>query len=102
MKDSTLDALTPLVDVLRDYEVLDELQPMVFHLHGRDFIHFHERPDGLFADVLLSRGRVRMPVSTESEQAELLERIEQKLSTLNSHAVGKPERRRSKHRRDDP
>lgn len=42
----------------------------------------YDEPDGIFADVRLSKGRVRMPVSTGSEQADLMERIEEKLSAL--------------------
>jgi len=57
---------------------------MVFHLNGRPFLHFHEEPEGIFADVLLVKGRVHLPVSTESEQSELLEQIDHALSSLDS------------------
>lgn len=94
MKDSTLEILAPLLEVLRAYSVLNEVRPTAFHLDGRDFIHFHEEPEGLFADVRLSRGRVRLPVSTQAEQAELLERIEEKLSSLESHSMDKRQKRK--------
>ncbi len=100
MKDSTIETIAPLLSALRGYEVLNEIRPMVFHLDGRNFIHFHEGPEGVFADVLLSTGRVHMPVSTESEQAELMDRIEEKLSTLDSHGVRKPQRKKTRHERD--
>ncbi|TDI92484.1 MAG: hypothetical protein E2O75_03200 [Chloroflexi bacterium] len=87
MKDSTLEILAPLLSDLRAYSVLDEVRPAAFHLGGRDFVHFHETPQGPVADVRLSRGRVHMPVSTDSEQAELLERIERQLSSLESHGI---------------
>ncbi len=100
MKDSTIETLAPLLNVLRGYPVLQEVRPTVFHLGGRDFIHFHEEPDGLFADVRLSRGRLRLPVSTSPEQAELLDRIEQILLSLESHARGRRQGKKSKRRQD--
>ena len=87
MRDSTLEILDPLLKALRGYSVLEEVRPAAFHLNGKDFIHFHEdEPEGLVADVRLSKGRVRMPVGTRSEQAELIGRIDQKLSNLEVHA----------------
>jgi hypothetical protein len=100
MKDSTLDMLAPLLDALRGYTVLDEIRPATFHLKGRDFIHFHETPHGVAADVRLARGLVQMPVSTNVQQAELLERIEPQLSSLESHGTrrGKRGSKRSERR----
>jgi hypothetical protein len=89
MKSTTLDCIAPLLAVLRGYSALREVRPTVFHLNGRDFIHFHEAPEGVFADVRLSKGQVRMSVSTQPEQSELLERIEDTLSALESHRHGK-------------
>jgi hypothetical protein len=54
---------------------------------------------GIFADVLLSKGRVRMPVSTLSEQSELLERIEHNLSSLGSHARNKRQKNKRERRK---
>lgn len=95
MKDSTLQMLAPLLDALRGYSVLDEVRLADFHLKGRGFIHFHEAPHGAVADVRLSGGLVRMPVSTSTEQAELLDRIEWQLSSLESRANQKKKRRKS-------
>lgn len=86
MKTSTLERLAPLLAVLRGYSSLHEVQATVFHLDGRDFIHFHETPDGVVADVRLAKGQVRMPAATEAEQAELLERIDATLAKLEMHA----------------
>jgi hypothetical protein len=71
---------------LREHPVLREVRPTVFHVDGRDFIHFHEEPDGIFADVRLATGQIRMPASTQADQAELLERIEGTLASLASNA----------------
>lgn len=100
MKDSTIEILAPLLNVLRGYPVLEEARPTAFHLDGRDFIHFHEESDGLFADVRLSKGRLHLPVSTPSEQAELLDRIEQILFSLDSHSRGRHQGKKGKHGQD--
>ena len=84
MKSTTLDCIAPLLELLRAYPALREVRPAVFHLDGRDFIHFHEEAAGVFADVRLAKGQVRMPVSTQSEQAELLERLADMLAALES------------------
>ena len=89
MKSSTLETLAPLLSTLRGYSILCEVKPAAFQLNGRDFIHFHDSPHGIFADVLLSKGRVQMPVSSDAQQAELLERIEPQLTSLEAHGVRK-------------
>ncbi len=94
MKNATLECIAPLLDVLRAQPTIREVKPAAFHLNGRDFIHFHEGPEGIFADVLLSKSRVRMPVSTRSEQSELLERIEHNLSSLDSHSRNRRAKKR--------
>jgi hypothetical protein len=98
VKSTTMDCLAPLLAVLRGYSVLREIRPAVFQLDSRDFIHFHEGPDGISADVRLSTGQVRMPVTTPPEQSELLGRIEDTLSALESNSQGK---RGGKRRRGD-
>ena len=97
MKQAIAELLAPLLGALRGYSMLDEVKPATFHLRGRDFIHFHETPDGVVADVLLARGRVHMSVCTSSEQAELLERIENRLASLEEH--GQQKRQRLERRR---
>lgn len=95
MKDSTLEVLAPLLEVLRAHPALEEDRPGEFSLNGRGFLHFHESPRGIFADVLLARGRVHMPVSTPVEQGELLERIDEVLKSL-ALRERKRERKRDK------
>src|SRR5437879_4562578 len=82
MKSATFEALKPLLDVLRAHPELREVRPAEFRLDDRNFVHFHEEPEGVFADVLLTKGRVHMPVSSPAEQAELLEQIDQVLESL--------------------
>ncbi len=101
MRAETIETLKPLLDVLRGYSVLEEERTASFHLDGRDFIHFHDdEPEGLVADVRLAKGRVRMPVSTRSEQAELMEQIERKLGSLEQRAERAESRQKHGRRRD--
>ena len=51
LKASTLSSLNPLLDVLRAHPALREVRPAEFALDGKDFVHFHEDSDGVFADV---------------------------------------------------
>ena len=89
MKSSTLEALRPVLDVLRAHPALHEVRPAEFYLDERSFVHFHEEPEGVFADVLLTKGRLHMPASSVAEQGELLERVDQVLESL-----GRREQRR--------
>lgn len=89
MKSTALECIAPLLAVLRTNSALREVRPTVFHLNGRDFIHFHDEVEGLVADVRLASGRIRMPVGNQQEQAMLLDRIEQALDTLERHSSGK-------------
>ncbi|MCI0628041.1 MAG: hypothetical protein L0387_41375 [Acidobacteria bacterium] len=84
MKRTTLERIAPLLEVLRAHPALQEIRLGEFLVEDRDFLHFHEEPEGIFADVRLTKGRVHLPVSSPSEQLEFLERIDQTLSTLES------------------
>jgi hypothetical protein len=64
--------------------VLREPRPGVFELKSRAFLHFHDDPAGVFADVRLAEGFVRLPVTSSSQQSDLLERIDACLSTIES------------------
>jgi len=48
---TTLDQLEPLIERLRAIPALKEKSRGVFYLKSRAFLHFHEDPKGLFADV---------------------------------------------------
>lgn len=100
MKQTTLARIAPLLQELRCHPSLREVRPTVFYVNDRDFLHFHDEPDGVFADVRLARGFVRLPVSTRVEQLELFERIEECLSSLDSHVVRRRRRDRNLSRRE--
>ena len=46
-----LDRLEPLLRDLRKLEGLNEKSRGVFYRRGKSFLHFHEDPKGLFADL---------------------------------------------------
>jgi hypothetical protein len=52
-----LDQLEPLLARLRAFDALNERSRGVFYLKARAFLHFHEDPAGLFADVRAADGR---------------------------------------------
>jgi hypothetical protein len=87
--------ISPLLEELRARPVLRERRPGVFELKSRAFLHFHDDPGGIFADVRLAEGFVRLPVTSTSEQSELLERIDECLSSIESRDV---DRRRGERR----
>ena len=48
-----LDTLTNLLDAVRAFDVLQERTPGSFYYKRAGFLHFHEDPTGLFADLKL-------------------------------------------------
>ena len=48
---AALDSLEPLLERLRAITALKERSRGVFYLKSRAFLHFHEDPTGLYADI---------------------------------------------------
>jgi hypothetical protein len=67
-----LDELEPLLVALRQIAGLRERSRGVFYRGSTAFLHFHEDPSGLFADVRLGPEFQRVRASTSSEQRHLL------------------------------
>jgi hypothetical protein len=86
---AALDRLGDLLTAIRKYDTLREKQRGVFYRQSRAFLHFHEDPAGLFADVRLSEEFDRFPVNTAAERSSLLKRIE---TTLNAERATTTER----------
>jgi hypothetical protein len=70
----------------------------VFDLGSRAFLHFHDDASGVFADVRLAEGFARLPVTTPSQQADLLDRIDDCLAAVEARERG---RRRNEPPRTD-
>lgn len=71
---ATLDELEALLQALRGLPGLTEKSRGVFYRKSRAFLHFHEDPAGVFADVRDADGRdfERIDVTAEAGQARLL------------------------------
>ena len=70
-----LDELEPLIDRLRTLPGLVERSRGVFYRRSRAFLHFHEDPTGLYADVRLADEFERVRVQTVDEQDALFARV---------------------------
>ena len=70
---TTLAQLGPLLDRVRALGRLAERRPGTFYLRSSAFLHFHEDPAGLFAD-LKADGKTftRLPVNNATEQDALV------------------------------
>jgi hypothetical protein len=76
---ASLDALEELLAALRAYPAFKERTRGVFCLKSRAFLHFHDDPAGLFADLRLAAEFQRFPVNTKGERRALLRRIQDAL-----------------------
>ena len=74
-----LDRLEPMLVQLRTFPALKEKSRGVFYVSSKAFLHFHEDPSGLFADVRLDADDdfKRWPVSSDAERVRLLREIEE-------------------------
>ena len=71
-----LERISDLLERLRGVNGLVERTPGVFYRRSRAFLHFHEDPAGMFADVRLAGDDfVRFRVTSRSEQASFLRRV---------------------------
>jgi hypothetical protein len=75
VSEAGLDELEPLLVELRTVPTLVEKKRGVFYRRSRAFLHFHEDPSGLYADVRLADDFERVRVQTPTEQATLMELI---------------------------
>ena len=72
---AALDALEDLLAELRRLPGLVEKKRGVFYRKSKAFLHFHEDPAGLFADIRPNAEWERLPVNTAEERRELVERV---------------------------
>jgi hypothetical protein len=77
---AALDQLEPLLQRVRALERLKERSRGVFYRSSQAFLHFHEDPAGLFADVRFASDWERSRVNLKSEQAALIRKIKSSLS----------------------
>jgi hypothetical protein len=75
----------PLLIELRKRAALREKAAGVFYLRSKAFLHFHDDPGGIFADVKLDlKTYSRVRATTITEQKVLLRRIDKCLASVHS------------------
>ena len=65
--------------VRRRHPALQERKRGAFYRRGHAWLHFHEDPAGLFADLKIDGSWVRFPVNSVAERAALLRRLKRTL-----------------------
>ena len=79
---AALDQLEPLLAQIRALDGLKEKSRGIFYRKSQAFLHFHEDPKGLFADVRDADGRdfERIDVTGEAGRQALLAAARERLS----------------------
>ncbi len=73
---AALEQLSALLDQIRAKEGIKEKRLGIFYRKSKAFLHFHEDPAGMFADLTTHDGFDRYPVNSESEQRTFLSAID--------------------------
>jgi hypothetical protein len=71
----TLKMIEPLLEEIRSVPGLVEKKPGVFYRRSKAFLHFHEDPSGLHADVRFDEDFERVRAETVVERKALMARI---------------------------
>ena len=80
-RDQDLDRLEDLLTRLRELPGLTEKKRGVFYRKSKSFLHFHEDPKGMFADLSAGPGKddERIDVTEPAGQALLLTAVVERL-----------------------
>ncbi len=68
----TLEQIGSLLGGLRRLPHMVERRPGVFYVKGKAFLHFHEDPDGIFADIKVRNDWSRYAVNGARDRSEFL------------------------------
>ena len=81
MKHATETALLQLSTLLIELRKrsMREKKLGIFYVKSQSFLHFHEDPEGLFADLRAGDDFDRYPVNTKAEQATFLAAVDRAL-----------------------
>jgi hypothetical protein len=71
--DTTLDAIEHMLLHLRRLDGIREKKRGVFYRKSQAFLHFHDDPRGIFADLRGDTGWLRFRVSTRAERRRFLQ-----------------------------
>ena len=72
---AALDQLDDLLAKIRAHADLKEKSRGCFYHKSRGFLHFHEDPEGLFADLKVGAEFERFRVSTRGERSAFLKKL---------------------------
>ncbi len=75
-----LDVVEPILREIRKLSGLKEKKRGSFYRDSRGFLHFHEDPAGMFADLKLRGEFVRFRVSTKAEIAAMLREAKREIN----------------------
>jgi hypothetical protein len=78
---AALKRLSELLQQIRDRDGIKERKLGIFYRKSKSFLHFHEDPAGLFADLGIGNEFDRYPVNTGEERQTLLAAIDRALQT---------------------
>lgn len=76
---ATLDAIEPLLAGIRKFPALTERKRGIFYKKSIAYLHFHEDPAGLFADLKLNGSWKRVDVTRGISKRELLSTVKKDL-----------------------
>jgi hypothetical protein len=74
-----LEQLIPLLEHIRSHAGIKERSNGVFYKGSKAFLHFHEDPEGLFADLSVNGDWERFAVTTAKEQDQFLKAVKRVL-----------------------
>lgn len=77
---AALERLSDLLEQIRANENIREKKLGVFYRKSKSFLHFHEDPAGLFADLSIGADFERYPVNTRQEWKAFLAAIDRALA----------------------
>jgi hypothetical protein len=78
----TLKELAPLLEELRSVPGLVEKRPGIFYRKSRAFLHFHEDPSGLHADIRFEDEFERVRAETAVEREAVMERVRTAMTSI--------------------
>ncbi len=89
---AALDRLAPLLGMIGGQAGLTERSRGIFYRHGRAFLHFHEHPAGLFAELRdgagdFGRHQVKTDAGCEAFPARLAAWVERSVAGPQPQAV---------------
>jgi hypothetical protein len=78
---ATLQQMSDLLDQIRQRQGLNEQKLGIFYRKSKSFLHFHEDPAGIFADISDAQQFRRYPVNTTKQRQVLLTAIDRALKS---------------------